>query len=385
MERMRRTTFWLAAVLALGGAACGDSTANPDDGGTDTADVPGDVPAEDTPDAEPDAEPEAEADGGEVEPDVRDDAGREDADVDAPDWGLPCPDPAAGFDPTEPGVQLFFTLGDTVMMGQSIALAAGGFLPAAREDFRPDDPPAEIPLDGCIVGGSTTHVRECTTNEECAPEQQCVPETDASGNPIPDTGVCETPRETIDVGPFTCAGFAGGDQTFQYNPGQSGAYTSTADGTLPAGTLAYDTTYECTGDGAGASGVGRYRFEQYLPDEFALTSPETEIGGMGFPVLPVDTTAALALEWTGGDGTSELALNLTGRDGGISCRVVDDGAFTIPAEMVTAAGLAGMAFVNILEMRRERTGVVCGEGITVGEVNATMALLINVLPSTPTP
>ncbi|MBN1774226.1 MAG: hypothetical protein JXB32_23405 [Deltaproteobacteria bacterium] len=378
MERTRWAILGLAALLALGGAACGDSSSDADDGGTDTADVPGDVPGEDAPDTEPEAETEDEAD---VEVDAGDDAGREDSDFDAPDWGLPCPDPEAEFDPADPGVHMFFTIGDTVMMGASISLAAGGFLPAAREDFRPPDPPAHIPLDGCIVGSGTPSVRECTTSAECAPEQECVPETDASGNPIPDTGVCQTPRSTLDLGPFTCTGFATGDQTFQYNAGQSGAYTSTADGTLPAGTLAYDTTYVCTGDAAEVEGVGRYRLELYVPDAFAVTSPEPVTGGMGFPVLPVDPAAALALEWTGGDGTSELSLSLTGRDGGISCRVLDDGAFTIPADLVVSAGLAGIAMVNVLEMRRERTGLVCGEGISDGEATTTMALVWNVLPS----
>ena len=385
MEAMWRRTPWLAAMLALGGLACGDSSSAADDGGTDTADVPGDVPGEDAPDGEPDAEADGEPDAGDVGPDAGDDAGREDSDFDAPDWGLPCPDPAAEFDPTEPGVQLFFTIGETVMMGQAIDLAAGGFLPAAREDFRPADPPPDIPLDGCIVGSGTTNVRECTTSDECAPEQECVPETDASGNPIPDTGVCRTARETLDVGPFTCRGFTGGDQTFQYNPGQSGAYTSTADGTLPAGVLAYDTTYVCTGDGAGASGVGRYHLELYVPTQLSLTSPETVIGGMGFPILDVDPTAELALEWTGGDGTGELSLNLTGRDGGISCRVADDGAFTIPAELVVSAGLAGIAMVNILELRREHHGLVCGEGITDSDVSSLATLLLNVRPAAATP
>jgi len=379
MERKRWMVLGTTAALALGGFACGDSTGGADDGGADAAETPGDAPAEDAADAGLDGEPDAEADA----PDGSDDAGREDAAFDAPDWGLPCPDPEAEFDPADPGVQMFFTIGDTVMMGQSIALAAGGFLPAAREDFRPPDPPPDIPLDGCIVGGGSAHVRECTTPEECAPEQQCVPETDASGNPIPDTGVCRTPRDPIDIGPFTCTGFSGGDQTFQYNAGQNGAYTSTPDGTLPAGVLAYDTTYACTGDAAGASGVGRYRLELYVPERLAITSPEPVMGPGGFPVLDVVTTEALALEWTGGDGTSELSVNLTGRDGGISCRVVDDGAFTIPAEMVAAAGLAGFAFVNLLEIRRERTGLVCGEGITDGEITCTEALLLNVRPLAP--
>lgn len=383
MERMRWTTLGMAAALALGGTACGDSGSGADDGGADAADVPGDVAAEDAADAGPDVEPDAEADAGEAEAETADEGGREDASFDVPDWGLPCPDPEAEFDPSAPGVHMFFTIGDTVMMGQSIALAAGGFLPAAREDFDPPDPPPHIPLDECVVGGGGTHVRECTTNEECAPEQQCVPETDASGNPIPDTGVCETPREPIDLGPFTCTGFTGGDQTFQYNPGQNGAYTSTADGTLPAGVLAYDTTYTCAGDAAGASGVGRYRLELYVPERLAITSPEPVMGPGGFPVLDVVTNEALALEWTGGDGESELSVNLTGRDGGISCRVTDDGAFTIPADMVASAGLAGFAFVNILEIRRERTGVVCGEGITDGEITCTEALLLNVRPIAP--
>jgi hypothetical protein len=363
--------------------ACGSSGGAEEDADADGVDTTLDVAVDDAPDA-PDVETAADADA-DADVEARDEAApREDVSRDAPDWGLPCPDPAAEFAPADPGMHTFFTIAEAVMMGMTIDTAAGGFLPAAREDFKPDTP-STIPLDTCLAGGEPPAPRECTTSAECSPEQTCVPETDASGNPIPDTGVCETTRVPVDVGPFTCTGFAT-DQTFAYNAGQNGAYISTADGTLPAGAVVYDAAYECTGDGSATAGLGAYRLWLYLPPQLELTAPPLVTTTLPFPILEIDATADLALEWTGGDGAGELSLTLSSRTGSVACRVLDDGAFTIPAAMVEAAALGDAAFLNMLEVRRERDGVACGEGLTDAEVTSLEALVLNVkklAPATP--
>ncbi|MBI5502432.1 MAG: hypothetical protein HY907_19470 [Deltaproteobacteria bacterium] len=371
-----RAWSWAGAWCALAAmefvGACGDGSATSDVEDDAGMEAEADAAPDDTPDARPDAEAEVEL---EADADVVEDAGREDAE--AADWGLPCPDPLATFDPDDPGMHSFFLVAEVFMMGTAIDTAAGGFLPAAREDFNRDDPPGEIPLDSCRLAGSGPAIRECTTAADCAPEQQCNPETDASGNPIPDSGVCETPRETVDVGPFTCTGFAT-DQTFQYNPAQSGAYTSTADGTLPPGLLELGATYDCAGDGDPATGLGRFRGTIFLPAELELTSPPSAIGPGGFPLVDVDPSVDLVLAWSGGDGASELSVNLTGGTGTVECRLLDDGAHTIAADLVTAAGLGNIPFFNIMELRRERWGLACGEGLTDAEWTSTVTTILNV-------
>jgi hypothetical protein len=362
------STLAALCLLPACGGGGGDEDAGADDAGAD-------VTPDETPDIVPDA-PEAEAE-------VAEDAGAEDAPLETPDWGMPCPDPAAEFNEADPGVHMFFLVAEVFMMGQPVDTAAGGFLPAAREDFKPPETVDEIPLDTCRVAGSVAPTPECTSAADCAPEQQCNPETDASGNPIAGTGVCETERATIDVGPFTCTGFTT-PQTFQYNPGQSGAYTSTADGTLPPGTLAFDTDYECLGDGSATAGLGPFRGTIHLPPQLELTAPPLTMGPMGFPLIDVDAAADLALAWTGGDGTSIMTINLTGRAGTVECRVTDDGTHTIPAELVTGVGLGDVAFFNMLEIKRERTGIACGEGLTDSEWTSTTTLILNVRKTTGT-
>ena len=350
--------------------ACGGSSGTAD---ADGGDAGADVAADQAPDAAPDA---AEA---ETEAEAEADASPEDAapDESAADYAdLPCPDPDASFDPDHPGMHMFFTVAEVYMMGTAVNTAVGGFLPAAREDFNPVVP-SDIPLDTCRLASTVTSTPECTTSADCVPPQQCVPETDASGNPIAGTGVCQTTRSPVNVGPFTCTGFTS-PQTFQYNASQQGAYTSTADGTLPAGTLAYDTTYDCAGAGSTTLGFGPFHGTIYLAKQLEVTSPVPTIGSMGFPLINVDPAADLSLAWTGGDGTSDLLINLSGRSDSVECRVTDDGAFVIPAALITATGLGDVAFLNSLEIRRDRTGSACGVDLTDTEWTSTISVVLNV-------
>jgi hypothetical protein len=392
------TLLALASALALGVAAgCGSpGTETPEaDAGREADAAPDardDAAREDArPDVEPDAEPEAEEDDGGVEdgrPDRedagREDAGREDARIEADFADLPCPDPDAGFDPDAPGIQMMFNVASVLMMGMPVETAMGAFLPGAREDFAAREE-WEVPLDECVAG-SEPPIHECDTNADCAPEQECRPETDASGNPIEGSGVCTTPREPLDVGTFDATGFAEGvTLTFTYNPGSNGAYTASADGTLPSGTLGYDTDYVFQGAGDPEEGLGPFAGTVEFPAQIEVTAPPLVPGPMGYDILEIDPTADLALEWSGGDAAAEgtVTLTLSGRSGAVTCRARDDGTFTIPGETVASVGLGDMAFLNILELRRERRGIVCGEGITSGDIATIQSLLLNVKKRTP--
>ncbi len=189
----------------------------------------------------------------------------------------------------------------------------------------------------------------------------------------------------MDVGPFTVTGFNGGPQTFQYNPGQNGAYTTAdpGDGQLPPGVLAYDTTYTFQGQGDQSKGLGPFEGELHVGPRLTLTSPRTTQIMGGLPAVEVDTTSDLLLEWTGENPDGAIALTLAGGalDGGgatVECRVPDSGEFTIPRDMVEAAGLGSMAFLNMLTIERKSRGWASGEGLTFHEVEMMHSVMYNV-------
>ncbi len=317
----------------------------------------------------------SESDGG---PDGGPDGGDTDTGVDS--------DTSTGFDPDDPGIHVFVEMGSVLMMGQPVDLCIGGFMPAAREDFDPPDEEQQIPLDSCAVVEELPDPEpECETDEDCYPEQECVPEYDDNDQPIPGSEHCATPRELMDVGPFTMDGFAGGQLELFYNESQSGAYTTTdpGDGTLPPGELVYDTTYTFQGEGDPAQGLGEFQGELYVAPAIEMTSPEMVELPMGdLPGIEVDPGQDLVLEWTGANEDGELVFNLAGgpQGGGtpIECRVADDGEFVIPAEMVQTAGLGDVAFFNMLTIDRRGTGSAQGEGVTFDDVEVIQTLLVNV-------
>jgi hypothetical protein len=290
---------------------------------------------------------------------------------------------SGSFNPDDPGIHLFFMLGAVTIMSQPMELAAAGFMPAAREDFEPEPAPTEIPIDTCVVAAEQPDTPSCAGEEDCAPEQDCLPETEDDGSPIPGTERCVTSRELMDVGPMTVEGFASGPIEMAYNPGQSGAYTAPgSDGTLPAGTLAFDTTYTFHGAGDGSVGLGAFSGEVHLSGALELTAPPlVELGMPGMFGVQAGESQDLALEWSGASGSGTLSLNLVGgAEGGasIDCRVTDDGAFAIPAAMVQAAGLADMAFLNMVTIMREGEGTASGDGITYHAIDVLQSLVINV-------
>jgi hypothetical protein len=306
-----------------------------------------------------------------------------DSDADT-DWDT---DIDTEFNPEDPGIHVFLTMGSMYMMSTPMALALGGFMPAAREDFDPPEDVTEIPLDTCVVvADQPAPVPQCETDEDCYPEQVCLPEYDDNNQPIAGTEHCVTPRELMDVGPFTMEGFVGGPLTFSYNPNQSGAYTTAnpGDGQVPPDALAFDTTYVFEGDGDPAQGLGPFHGEIYVAPEIELTTPPMVELPMGDLLgIEVDPSQDLMLEWTGENADGELTLNLAGgpQGGGtpIECRVADDGQFVIPQAMVQTAGLGSVAFFNMLTIDRGGAGWVSGEGVTFHNVEMVQTLLLNVV------
>jgi len=287
------------------------------------------------------------------------------------------------FDPDEPGVYLFLTLGGIEMMGQPMELAMGGFAPAAREDFEKDDAD-DTPVDTCEVVPQTTPVGECVTDQDCATEQLCVSDYDDEGSPEPGSEHCETPRDQMDVGPMTLDGANSGALTLSYNMGQGGAYTvSGTDGTVNAGTLAYDVTYAFYGDGDSAQGLDAFSGELYMPSQIALTSPAMGDVGMGMEGITASSTSDLPLTWAGSsDGVLKVDLagaSFTGETGAIHCVLEDDGEFTIPAAMVAEAHLGELAMLNMLTLERVTQGSAQAGGLSISAVDTTQTLLIFVM------
>jgi len=314
--------------------------------------------------------------------DVVDGGGDAGADTDT-DADTDADSDADAFDPENPGVNLMLELGSTYMMNQSIELAVGSFMITAREDF--DEEAADtIPLDTCVVLTSEAAVPECTSDTDCAPEQNCLPEYDDSGAAIEGSESCTTPREPLDMGPFTVEGFTTGSVELSYNAGQNGAYTAAgSDGTLTAGTLAYDTTYTFAGDGDPAQGLGPFTGELYMAPEFELTSPPLVAMAMeGMYGIEASTAAELSLAWSGADAGGELTITVAGgqSDGSsVVCRVADDGAFTVPAEMMASSGLGAMAFLNMITFDRRSPGTASGDGLTFVAVEALQTTAINII------
>ncbi len=396
-RRVLAITVGLMLVLA----GCGASG----DGGLDDtrapdarADVANDLPADDVAvdkDVPPvDATPEVAAEVAvEVAPDVPADEGPApddalpdtplDTPADAPPEAtvdvtgdlmgdLPCPAAGAAYDPEHPGVNVLFSISAFGMMGTSADLAIGMFLPTAREDFGVTKP-YEQPLDTCVVAGGAGAVPGCTTDADCFPEQKCLAEQDNPANKQ-----CITPRDPLDVGPFTASGFTSGPRTFTYNAGQSGAYTSTSDGQVPAGEIVFDQVYVADGVGDASKGLGAYRAVLYVPAQLELLSPTPTAGGMFGDEIQVDPAVDLPLAWSTGADGGTLDISLSSMSAGITCHAINDGSFTIPADMLQKANLGTSMMPNMLTLTRETPGEVCGEGVTVGLAKFVTAVMVTV-------
>jgi len=337
-------------------------------------------------DADSDADTDTDADT-DVDADADVDTDTDtDADGDTDTAGYPCPDPGATFNEADPGYSVFLMISAMEMMGQSIGLAAGGVTQAAREEFGGVAAPDAIPPDTCRVDTIVEPTPECASAADCAPEQSCLPETDAEGAPIAGTERCVTEGlEALDVGPIRV-----GTMTMAYNPGQSGAYTmgGQGDGQVDPNSLPYGQLLQIRGDGDPAGlGLGPLGGNLYLPPRLELTSPEPVMSQMRFPQIEgVDPAGDFAMTWSGSNPDGVLLINLTGgsmqgTSGSVTCAAVDDGEFTIPGDMVAAAGLGQYSMFNQLTLTRRSVGEICGEGLTASEATSEMMIMMFVKPA----
>ncbi len=290
---------------------------------------------------------------------------------------------AGVFDPGTPGVRVSFTIGTALMLGQSVSLAAGGFVATGREDLDPLPGAPEVPFETCEETVQV-HTSTCVDAQDCAPEQQCVPETNRDGEAIPDSLHCATPKTAMDVGPFTVDGFSSGPTTMLYNASQSGGYTTEGgDGTIDSAEIVFDTTYTFHGAGDPSQGLGAFSGELHLSSEILLTQPAITTVSMGIQGVEVDESEDLVLAWDGADPGAEMTISLSGATMGsenhvVTCRTHDSGSFTIPAAMVQAAQLGDMAFINTLTFERKEAGTVSGDGVTSHDVGTVQSAIFNV-------
>ena len=302
-----------------------------------------------------------------------------------------CAEVEAGFDEQNPGFFGSFDLGLTLMMGNRFGFVAAYFQDTAREDYC-KEAESKIALDTCVVVDPNDRpTPQCTSDDQCSPEQQCRPRTN-DGNPIPCTEHCQTPRSPIDIGPIEVSGFKDGAITLEASAQDSNGYKAPGDGTIPAAKFAFDTTYVVKGEGDAEKGVSGFQGEVELGPELTIVSPtleeiEADVGIPGFPPFPtlgvvIDPAAELELKWTGGDGTGEISLELSSADmnasrGHIKCRLVDDGEFTISADLIKALNLGDSAFLNNMNIERVTKGTLTGDSFTRYEVNSRQVLLVN--------
>ncbi len=256
---------------------------------------------------------------------------------------------AAGFDPDNPGIRVSLSIGRTLMLGQAVAVAAGSFTKTGREDLFADATDDAIPFESCVEQAQA-HTPSCSVDTDCAPEQHCVLATNARGEDIADSEHCETPKTPFDVGPMTVTGFVSGPLTLSYNAEQNGGYTSEGgDGTIDPGELNYDTTYNFSGDGDAAQGLGAFSGQIHLAPQLVLTQPDITNIGAGPQGIEVNDSQDLVLTWDGSDPGAEVKISLSGATLGsenhvIVCQTHDAGHFDDPRG--DGAGRAAWCDVN---------------------------------------
>lgn len=343
-----------------------------------------------TGDSEPDSEP---ADG-ELSNDT--DQAEEPAETDEePSDGPDENTTPENFNPENPGYFVEFIIADINMANQPQTLATGYFMKAAREDLNPHAGVDESTFDTCTFGESVENVPQCTSKADCAPEQDCVPEYDSnSGQAIANSEHCETPgRESLDVGPVMVSGFNGGPYQFAYEPGdQAYKLNGTGDGSIPADMIAYGVDYTITGENMLPDDLDSLSATFTMPPSFAIVEPAPQpntSGGFG-DIINVTPGEPLTLKWAGNNGQGYIDVNFMVMKSlmeqvAITCRMVDDGEFTVPAEFTTEMRLSEadssnpfgemLGMMNMITVNRHVEARITGKGITAGTFSAEQMVL----------
>ena len=306
------------------------------------------------------------------------------------------------FDPENPGYTVEFNIVDIEMMGQGQSLAIGYFMKTAREDLEEGEV-EDVTLDTCVMGESSPRVPSCTSKADCAPEQECVPEYN-DGQPIENSEHCETPnRASLDVGPVMISGFNGGPYQFAYEPGdQVYKLNGTGDGSIDRAIIAYSTEYEIAADDLLPDDLKSLSAKFTMPPALSLIEPPMVEGGMFGAAVEVDNTKPLVFKWESNGGKGYIDITIMAAQSlmnvvSVTCKVKDDGEFTVPAEftsqLVFGGGGDGMmdqmlGMMNMITMDRHSEAPITGNGISSGRVSSEQLVMISVVPAgsvVPTP
>lgn len=322
----------------------------------------------------------------------------ETADADAeetPDAEVPEPTEKEEFDPEHPGYTVEFNIIDVDMMGQGQSMAIGYFMKTAREDLE-EGAAEDVTLDTCVMGESSPRVPSCTSKEDCAPEQECVPEYN-DGQPIENSEHCETPnRASLDVGPVMISGFNGGPYPFAYEPGdQVYKLNGTGDGSIDRSIIAYNTEYEISADSLIPDDLKSLSAKFTMPPALALIEPAMVEGGMFGAAVEVDNTKPLTFKWESNGGKGYIDITITAAQSlanvvSVTCKVRDDGEFTVPDEFTSQLVFGGggddmmsqmLQMMNMITMDRHSEAPITGEGISSGRVTSEQLVMANVIPA----
>lgn len=299
------------------------------------------------------------------------------------------------FNPENPGYFVEFMIIDVNMANQPQTMAVGYFMKAAREDLNPHAGIDESTLDTCTFGEAIESVPQCTSKADCAPEQDCVPEYDSnSGQAIANSEHCETPgRESLDVGPVMISGFNGGPYQFAYEPGdQAYKLNGTGDGSIAADMIAYGVDYTISGENMLPDDLDSLSATFTMPPSFAISEPVPQPGsGAGFgDIINVTPGEPLTMKWAGNNGFGYIDVNFVVMKSlmeqvSITCRMIDDGEFTIPAEFTSAMQLSAtdssnpfgdmLGMMNMITVNRHVEAPITGDGITAGTFSAEQMVL----------
>ncbi|MBR6422092.1 hypothetical protein IKS86_05220 [bacterium] len=295
-----------------------------------------------------------------------------------------------------PGYTVEFNIIDIDMMGQGQSMAIGYFMKTAREDLEEDEV-EDVTLDTCVMGESSPRVPKCLSKADCAPEQECVPETDSNGNVIENSEHCETPnRASLDVGPVEIAGFNGGPYPFAYEPGdQVYKMNGTGDGSIDRSLIAYGVDYTIRGENMIPDDLNSLSATFRMPPMLQLIEPAATEGGTFGAAIAIDNSKPLKFVWEGNGGQGYIDITITAAQSlantvSVTCKVIDDGEFTVPEEfasqLVFGGGGDGMmdqmlAMMNMIIFDRHTESPITGDGISVGRVSSEQLIMVNVLPT----
>lgn len=295
------------------------------------------------------------------------------------------------FNAENPGYSVEFFFADISMMGTPTAMIAGYVMKTAREDLEQNYEGPTYMLDTCVVGEEAPGEPECTSKEDCAEEQECVPDYDNQGKPVANSEHCATPdRESLDVGPIVIKGFESGEQTFLYEPNdQFYKLNGEGDGSVDPTLITYDVDYTLDAADPTPEDLDPFSAGFHMQKKFDLTSHTIVPSSSGFPYIEIDLAQPMSFEWTANDpenGYVELtitAMKDASTSASVSCTVVDDGEFTIPAEFAVnlqfGTGLIPQ-MGSILNMTRKVKAPMNGKAITAGSIGSDQIFLVNVRP-----